>query len=189
MKILVSGFEPFDGDEINPSAELLNWLLTRELSFELVTILLPVTFDGAFQALKQTIELVKPDVVVATGLAKNRSEITVERIGINWVDARIPDNAGITLAAQKIVSAGPDGIFSRLPLMEMIEASRAVGVPAKLSTSAGEYVCNHVLYLLLQKFPKLSAGFVHLPLAPNFLGVEEMLKVCATYGGHQTFAE
>jgi len=180
MKILVSGFEPFDGDKVNPSAELLNWLLTRELPFELVTVVLPVTFDGAFKALKQTIELVKPNVVVATGLAKNRSEITVERLGINWVDARIPDNAGITLSAQKIVNNGPDGIFSRLPLMEMIEASRAVGVPAKLSTSAGEYVCNHVLYLLLHEFPQLSAGFIHLPSTPNFLGVEAMLRACAT---------
>lgn len=177
MKILVSGFEPFDGDRVNPSAELLDWLLTRELPFELVTVLLPVTFEGAFKALKETIDLVKPDMVVATGLAKNRIEITVERIGINWVDARIPDNAGITLSAQKIVSTGPDGIFSRLPVMEMIEASRAVGVPAKLSTSAGVYVCNHVLYLLLEEFPHLSAGFIHLPLNPNFHGIEAMLLV------------
>lgn len=178
MKILLSGFEPFDGDGVNPSAELLNWLLGRDLHFELVTALLPVTFAGAYPALKNTIEMVRPDLVVATGLAKNRSEITVERIGINWVDARIPDNAGITLSAQKIVKNGADGIFTRLPVIEMIEASRAVGVPAKLSTSAGEYVCNHVLYLLLHEFPQLSAGFIHLPVHPNFLGVEEMLKVC-----------
>lgn len=180
MKILVSGFEPFDGDAVNPSAELLNWLLGRELPFELVTALLPVTFAGAYPALRRAIEMVKPDVVVATGLAKNRTEITVERIGINWVDARIPDNAGITLSAQKIVEAGADGIFSRLPVMEMIEASRAAGVAARLSTSAGEYVCNHVFYSLLHDFPELSAGFIHLPVNPNFTGVEEMLKVCYT---------
>ncbi len=181
MKILVSGFEPFDGDAINSSAELLNWLLARDLPFELVTALLPVTFAGAYPSLKRTIDLVKPDVVIATGLAKNRTEITVERLGINWVDARIPDNAGITLSSQKIVSNGADGIFTRLPVMEMIEASKAVGVPAKLSTSAGEYVCNHVLYLLLHEFPELSAGFIHLPSTPNCLGVEAMLNVCATY--------
>jgi len=178
VKILVTGFEPFAGDTVNPSADLLVWFKQREQPFELATALLPVSFAGAMAELRAAIAKHSPDVVVATGLAKNRTELTVERIGINWVDARIPDNDGVTLVAQKIVATGADGLFSRLPVMEMIEASKVAGVPAKMSTSAGEYVCNHVFYLLLHEFPHLSAGFIHLPLDPNFLGIEVMLKVC-----------
>lgn len=178
MKILVTGFEPFDGDSENPSQKLLTWLETRPLPFELHTQLLPVTFEGSWRELQAAIARVNPQVVVATGLAKNRAEITVERIGINWVDARIPDNAGVTLKAQKIVSEGADGLFTRLPLAEMLKASHEIGVPARLSTSAGEYVCNFVLYRLLQAFPQLPIGFIHLPSDPQFEGVEEMLKVC-----------
>ena len=117
MKVLISGFEPFDGDSTNPSAVLLDWLHTRPLPFELHTVLLPVTFGSGYATLQREIERVKPTIVVATGLAKNRAEISVERIGINWVDARIADNDGVTLKAQKIKADGEDGYFTRLPVM------------------------------------------------------------------------
>ncbi len=178
MKILVSGFEPFGGDDTNPSSELLVWLRKRSLPFELATIELPVSFTQAFPQLKTAIEIEKPAIVLATGLAKNRPVLTLERLGVNWIDARIPDNQGEQPRYQKIVPPGADGIFTRLPLAEMLNAAAQVGVPAVLSTSAGEYVCNQVLYLLLHTYPKLPAGFLHLPLHPDFRGVEEMLKVC-----------
>jgi len=179
MKILVSGFEPFDGDATNPSAELLTWLTARPLPFELHTVLLPVTFSTAYIKLKSHILDQRPDVVVATGLAKKRAEITLERIAINCVDARIPDNEGVQMRDQKILNDGQDGIFSRLPLQAMLKASHEIGVPASLSSTAGEYVCNYVFYRMLHDFPGLRCGFIHLPLDPQFEVIEEMLRACA----------
>lgn len=180
MKILVSGFAPFDGDAMNPSEELLGWLETQKFGFDLATVLLPVSFSHAHELLSRAIQTHRPDAVVATGLAKNRNELTVERIGINWVDARIPDNDGLRLMAQVIDPVGADGIFTRLPLVDMVMASEAAGVPARISSSAGEYVCNHVLYQLLHKHPELPAGFVHLQSESMFPGVAAMLRVVAS---------
>lgn len=177
MKILVSGFAPFDGDATNPSEELLTWLMTQELSFELATIVLPVSFARAHEELSRAIHGHAPDVVIATGLAKNRSELTVERIGINWVDARIPDNDGVVLKEQKIEASGPDGLFARLPVSALVRAAQEAGVPARISSSAGEYVCNHLLYQLLRKHPELPAGFVHLQSAVMFPGILAMLNL------------
>lgn len=183
MKILVSGFAPFDGDATNPSQELLAWLATQRLEFELATVLLPVSFAQAHAELAQAIRAHQPDAVVATGLAKNRSELTVERIGINWVDARIPDNDGVTLRAQRIDRTGPDGLFSRLPVSALVRAAEAAGVPARISSSAGEYVCNYLLYQLLHTHPQLPAGFVHLQSAQMFPGILAMLNLLAREPG------
>ena len=178
MKILVTGFTPFDGDSRNPSEELLGHLKGKTWPFELVTDLLPVSFSRSTKQIAMTIAREKPALVIMTGLAKNRSDITVERIGINWVDARIEDVDGEKPVNQKINLAGEDGLFTRLPVLAMIDASRAAGVPAKLSTSAGEYVCNYLLYRVLQENPQTPVGFIHLPWDANFSGVERMLEVC-----------
>lgn len=177
MKILVSGFEPFGGDHENPSMTLLPWLESRVLPFELKTVLLPVSFQNGYATLQKTINEFHPDIVIATGFAKNRTEITVEKIGINWMDARIPDNDGFQPMQTPIDPQGPDGLFARLPLSQMVAASMSVGVPAKISTTAGEYVCNHVLYSLLNNNPGLTCGFLHLQSTDVFEGVEAMLKV------------
>lgn len=176
MKILVSGFEPFGGDPENPSMELLSWLEGRVLPFELKTVLLPVSFQNGYATLQKTINEFHPDIVIATGFAKNRTELTVEKIGINWMDARIPDNDGFQPLQTPIDPQGPDGLFARLPLSQMVEASKSVGVPAKISTTAGEYVCNHVLYSMLHSYPTLRCGFIHLQSTEVFEGVEAMLK-------------
>lgn len=179
MKILVSGFEPFGGDHENPSMELLPWLESRVLPFELKTVLLPVSFQNGYATLQKTINEFHPDIVIATGFAKNRTELTVEKIGINWLDARIPDNDGFQPMQTPIDPQGPDGLFARLPLSQMVAASISVGVPAKISTTAGEYVCNHVLYSLLSNNLKLKCGFIHLQSSEVFEGVEAMLKTIA----------
>jgi pyroglutamyl-peptidase len=166
-KILITGFEPFDGSSFNPSAQLLEWLNLQTFDFELHTLLLPVSFTQAFPLLEEMITKINPSAVVLTGYAQSRLELTIERIGINWVDARIPDNDGLLLKAQKIVNHGPDGLFTTLPVLQLIETAKESGCPAKVSTSAGEYVCNHLLYLYLSKYSLIPGTFIHLPAAQN----------------------
>ena len=101
-KILITGFEPFDGDAINPSSRLLDWLSLQKFNFNIQTKLLPVSFKKAYPILSNSIDEFKPTHVILTGFAKNRKELTLERIAINWVDARIPDNDGLSLKSQKI---------------------------------------------------------------------------------------
>lgn len=181
-RILVSGFEPFDGDAENPSALLLDWLKTNQnekLHFDLHTALLPVTFKTSYQELKKAIVEFKPTHVVLTGFAKNRSELTLERIAINWVDARIPDNDGVVLKAQKINDDSLDGLFTTLPIQKMLEASLGAGCPTKISTSAGEYVCNHLIYQFLDDQKGIPGTFIHIP------GAHERLSYDLFFSGVQ----
>ena len=166
-RILVTGFEPFDGDSVNPSSTLLDWLKLKNYDFDLATISLPVSFTSAYPLLKKAILEFNPNYVVLTGLAKNRVELTLERIAINWVDARIADNDGLILKSQKIKADSADGLFTTLPIEKMMEVSLASGCPTKISTSAGEYVCNHLLYLFLSQ-NKIPGGFIHLPGAKDY---------------------
>ena len=179
-KILITGFEPFDGDSINPSAELLVWLKTQLFDFELHTKLLPVSFTTAYPKLKEAIDEFHPTHVILTGLAKNRVELTLERIAINWVDARIPDNDGLTLKSQKIKEGSADGLFTTIPIEKMLAAALNSGCPTKISTTAGEYVCNHLIYLYLSQNEKVPGAFIHIPGADDyekyFQGIGAILK-------------
>jgi pyroglutamyl-peptidase len=149
--ILVTGFQPFDNDPINPSEELCMFL--SEEGFK--TSILPVTFN-CFSVLKSEIATHSPDIVICTGLAGIRKEITIERIAINLLDARIPDNEGNQPKNQLIQESGSDGIFTNLPL-DILDF--------EISNSAGTYVCNYVMYELLHNFKdQLQGGFIHLPL-------------------------
>lgn len=165
-KVLVTGFEPFDGDVVNPSQELLEFLDQQKFSFEIKTQVLPVSFTKALPVLDKVITDFKPTHVLLTGHARKRQLLTIERIGINWVDARIPDNEGLLLKAQKILENGPDGLFSTLPLEPMLKAA-ATCAPVAISTSAGEYVCNYVLYSFLTLYPDIPGTFIHLPGAED----------------------
>lgn len=166
-KVLVTGFEPFDGGAVNPSQELLAFLDRQTFSFELRTKVLPVSFGKSLSALDSVMSDFKPTHVLLTGYAHKRTELTIERIGINWVDARIPDNDGVTLKNQKILETGPDGLFTRLP-MEAMMAAASPFVPVKISTSAGEYVCNYVLYSFLRLYPDVPGTFIHIPGADDY---------------------
>lgn len=178
-KILITGFEPFDGDSINPSGVLLGWLQSQAFNFELRTELLPVSFTTAFPLLDKVFQEFNPTHVILTGLAKNRTELTLERIAINWVDARIPDNDGLTLKAQKIKEASEDGLFTTLPIEKMLEAAKRTGCPTKISTTAGEYVCNHLIYLYLSERRNIPGTFIHIPGAVDheifFQGISAIL--------------
>lgn len=169
-KILVSGFMPFDQNLHNPSGNWIKWFLVEEkLKVQeglIKGVILPVTFEGAFNELKLHINSFKPDVIILTGFAKNRSELTVERIGINWIDFRLPDNAGVTVKAKKIENLGPDGLFTTIPVELFLNEDFAL----KISTSAGEYVCNELLYRTLHYLQgtKTQVTFFHLPGEENF---------------------
>jgi pyroglutamyl-peptidase len=162
-KILITGFEPFDGDCLNPSGVLLDWLNSKAFDFEIRTELLPVSFTNAYPVLEKALQEFNPTHVILTGFAKNRTELTIERIAINWVDARIPDNDGLTLKSQKIKEESEDGLFTNLPIEKMLAAARSTGCPTKISTTAGEYVCNHLIYLFLTENKKVPGTFIHIP--------------------------
>lgn len=177
-KVLVTGFEPFDGNSFNPTADLCSFLVQQSFSYELTTAVLPVSFTKALLRLDQVMGEFKPTHVLLTGYAEKREELTIERIGINWVDARIPDNDGLMPKAQKILEIGPDGLFSTLALEPMLAAARNI-VPVKISTSAGEYVCNHVLYSFLNLYPGIPGTFLHLPKADHYGAYFSAVKAIA----------
>jgi pyroglutamyl-peptidase len=170
MKALVTGFEPFGGDSVNPSGEALALLPARlgELSIE--TRLLPCRFGAAISALDRAIAATGPDIVLSVGLAGGRSELSLERVAINIDDARIADNGAAQPVDRPIVPGGPAAYFATLPIKAAVAALRAAGLPAAVSNSAGTFVCNHLFYGLMHLaatgFPALRAGFLHAPYLP-----------------------
>lgn len=166
--VLLTGFEPFGGATSNSSWDAAV-LLVRGWTgpATLVTASLPVVFGRAADTLEELIERHGPDLVVATGMAGGRTEITPERIAINVDDARIADNAGARPVDEPIVPDGPAAYFSGLPVKEIVQRLQAAGLPASVSDSAGTFVCNHVMYRLMHsvamQHPYLMAGFVHVP--------------------------
>ncbi|MBY0414272.1 MAG: hypothetical protein K2Q18_08905 [Bdellovibrionales bacterium] len=174
-KILISGFEAFDNADTNPSGDWITWMENQKIfdDKELRGIILPVTFKDGFLKLKEAYDDFQPDFVILTGLAKNRDVLTVERIGINWVDPRIPDNAGIKMSAQKINEDGPDGLFSTIDIEKIKNLVASSGVEIKTSTSAGEYVCNDLLYktLLYTLHSSSQTTFIHIPGTSDYDGI------------------
>ncbi|EHJ07476.1 pyroglutamyl-peptidase I [Staphylococcus simiae] len=167
MHILVTGFEPFEQNEINPSWEAVK-LLDDTLGPHTITKRqLPTSFVESEKVLDHLIEPEHYDAIVAIGQAGGRYAITPERIGINLDDARIPDNSGNQPSDKTIKLDGANAYFSNLPVKAMTQAIRAAGLPSQLSNSAGTFVCNHVFYYLgyLQatKYPWLRFGFIHVP--------------------------
>ena len=170
MNILLTGFEPFAGDVINPS-----WEVARSLQGQVVagaTIharCLPTTFSGAPAALASAISIFQPALVIGLGLASGRAEVSIERVAINLMDARIPDNAGDRPLDRPVRDSGPDAYFSTLPVKAMRDGLRAAGHPAGLSLSAGAFVCNQVFYEMqhLTAGRDVRSGFIHLPALPE----------------------
>jgi pyroglutamyl-peptidase len=170
MKILISGFMPFDNQEVNPSWQAVKLLPNLIEDKEIIKIELPVEFNTAAKLLLEKAKEVQPDVIVATGLAAGRKEITPELVGINWQHGRIADNAGYQPEQTRIAQDGADAYFASLPVYDMAEAIREAGFPAAVSYSAGSYVCNDVLYSLLYAYQNSNTrcGFVHVPLANEY---------------------
>lgn len=164
---LLTGFEPFGGDAANPSGDAVGRVAADWTGpGTLVTAILPVTFAGAAQRLRELIAEHQPDVVIATGLAGGRSAIGVERIAVNLVDARIPDNDGAQPVDAASIPGAPAAAFATLPVKAIAAAIRDAGVPAEVSHTAGTFVCNHVFFTALSAVPAdTRAGFIHVPWA------------------------
>ncbi len=170
MNILLTGFEPFGGDAINPS-----WEVARSLHGQVVggatvhACCLPTCFGTAPAALETALAAVKPCLVVALGLASGRSEVSIERVAVNLIDARIPDNAGERPQDVPVHRGAPDAYFSTLPVKAMRDALRSAGHPAGLSLSAGAFVCNQVFFELQHRLANkgVRSGFIHLPALPE----------------------
>ncbi len=165
--VLITGFEPFTENAVNPSAEIARRLEDREITGRrVVTRILPVEFERAGRELAQALRSSDPELVICLGLAANRAAISFERIAINLDDARVPDNAGNQPVDRPIIVRGPAACWSTLPVKAMRAAVQAAGYPAELSQSAGTFVCNHVFYRLMRLLARRSGcrgGFVHVP--------------------------
>lgn len=170
--LLVTGFEPFGGEALNPADELLRTLEgAAPGGGRVVTARLPVTFREALPALEREIARRQPALVLGVGQAGGRARLSVERVALNLVDARIPDNAGEQPVDVPVISGAPPAYFSSLPVKLMLKAMLERGVPAELSLSAGTYVCNAAFFamehLAATRYPGLRTGFIHLPYLPR----------------------
>jgi pyroglutamyl-peptidase len=165
--VLVTGFDCFGGETMNPSWEICKRLPREIAGMRVETCLVPCEFRRAIEVVAEAIERHRPSIVLSVGQAGGRSRIGVERVAINVDDARIPDNAGLQPMDEAIASNGPPAYFATVPVKAMARAIRAAGVPAEVSNSAGTYVCNHVMYGVLHfiaaSVRNARAGFIHVP--------------------------
>lgn len=171
-KVLLTGFEPFGDDAINPSAEIardLHGVVIR--NHEVVGALLPCVFRKAIADVKRLMSRHDPVLVIALGVAGGRAEITPERVAINVDDARIPDNAGAQPVDRAIAARGPAAYWSTLPIKAIVGELKRAGVPAAVSQTAGTFVCNHVFYGLMHELARTRSrargGFIHVPHLPQ----------------------
>ncbi|ASJ16321.1 pyroglutamyl-peptidase I [Thermococcus chitonophagus] len=167
MKVLVTGFEPFGNEKVNPSWEAVKLLPDEIEGVTVVKRLLPVTFNGVRRILPELILKEKPNVVISTGLAGGRPTITVERVAINIMDSTMPDNEGYKPEDEPIFEDAPTAYFSTLPIKKIVRALRENGIPALVSNTAGTYVCNTAMFTALHTIAKhglnAKAGFIHVP--------------------------
>lgn len=168
MKVLMTGFEPFAGNGFNPSWEAVNALQAPK-GVEIRKLRLPVVYQKAPALLVETMRTWVPDAVICVGLADGRSEITPERIAVNVMDETIPDNEGVFPHGDPIDPDGPAAYMTRLPIHRITERLQEAGIPARISNTAGVYVCNNLMYGLLRAIAEepllrdVKGGFIHVP--------------------------
>lgn len=171
MKILVTAFDPFGGESINPALEAVKLMKDKIDGAEIVKLEIPTVFRKSIDKVAEAIVKEDPDVVLSIGQAGGRFEVTPERVAINVDDARIPDNEGNQPIDVPIYEDGAPAYFTSLPVKAMVEAIRSAGLPSSLSNSAGTFVCNHIMYGVLYQIEKMGknirAGFIHVPFIPE----------------------
>lgn len=168
-KLLITGFDPFGGESINPAWEAVRLLPDVIRDFELVKLEIPTIFGAAAQVVIDKAEEIHPDAIISVGQAGGRAAVTPEMVGINLRYASIPDNMGALPCDIPIAEGGPAAYFSTLPVRAMAKAICDAGLPGAVSYSAGSFVCNDVLYSLLHRFDgtAVRAGFIHVPFLPE----------------------
>ena len=171
MKILVTAFDPFGGESINPALEAVKLMRDEIDGAQIVKLEIPTVFRKSIDKVTEAIIQENPDVVLSIGQAGGRFEVTPERVAINVDDARIADNEGNQPIDTAIYDDGVPAYFTTLPVKAMVESIRAVGIPSSVSNSAGTFVCNHIMYGVLYQISKMDkkirAGFIHVPFIPE----------------------
>lgn len=171
MKILITGFDPFGGEPINPALEAVKKLPATIGGAEIIKLEIPTVFNKSLEKIEEAIKIHKPDVVVSIGQAGGRFGITPERVAINVDDARIQDNEGNQPVDTRVFADGENAYFTNLPVKAMVAEMVKAGIPASLSNTAGTFVCNHVmygvLYMIAKRYPHMKGGFIHVPYIPQ----------------------
>lgn len=169
MKILVTGFDPFGEEKINPAYEAVKLLPDNIAGAEIIKLEIPTVFTRSVLVVEACIKNHRPDVVLSIGQAGGRSSITVEKAAINLAEARIPDNDGEQPLDQELQKDGETAYFATIPVKAIVNNIREHGIPANISYTAGTYVCNsimyNVLYMAHKKYPDIRAGFIHVPFS------------------------
>ena len=168
-KLLITGFDPFGGASINPAWEAVKRLPDEIGDFTLCKLEIPTVFVKAGQSVLEKASEFCPDVILCVGQAGGRAAVTPERIAVNIRDAKIDDNEGNRPEGEFVVADGPAAYFATVPVMEMAQAIRDGGLPGQVSNSAGAFVCNDTLYLLLHHYAgtAVQVGFIHVPWLPE----------------------
>lgn len=171
MKILVTGFDPFGGEKINPAIETVKKLPDEIAGAKIIKLEIPTVCHQSLKVIDDAIKKYDPDVILSIGQAGGRSDITVERVGINIDDCRIPDNAGQQIIDEPVFKDGPAAYFVNIPIKAMAAKIQEHQIPASISNSAGTFVCNHVTYgvrhLIETRYPGKRSGFIHIPFLPQ----------------------
>jgi len=171
MKALVTGFDPFGGDKVNPSSLAVGRLKKRIGRLVVHTAELPTSYARSADVLRAAIDTVRPDIVLCVGQAGGRTELCLERVAINVQDARIRDNDGKQPIDKPVVEDGPAAHFTTLPIKACVAAMRKAGLPAAVSNTAGTFVCNHIFYALMDIAAShpvpMRGGFLHIPYVPE----------------------
>lgn len=167
MKVLITGFDPFGGERVNPAWEAVKAMKSNIDGIEVVKLQIPTVFKKSAEKLYAGIEEHKPDVVICIGQAGGRYDISVERVAINMDDGRIPDNEGYQPIDTPVYADGESAYFATLPIKGIVEEVKLAKIPASVSNTAGTYVCNHIMYSLLYYISKnnlnIKGGFIHVP--------------------------
>ncbi len=172
MKVLITGFDPFGGETVNPALEAVKQLDGIEIAgAKVITREIPTVRGKSIAVLKKAIEEIQPEIVIAVGQAGGRMEITPERIAINIDDFRIPDNEGNQVIDEAVAPEGPVAYWSTLPIKKIVADLRQEGIPSSVSNTAGTFVCNHIFYGLMHHLQQEGnirrGGFIHIPYLPQ----------------------
>lgn len=169
MKVLITGFDPFGGESVNPAYEAVKLLPDTIAGAQIIKLEIPTVFSKSGPAVEAGIQEHQPDIVINVGQAGGRSCVTIEKVAINLADARIPDNAGEQPVDEVLQADGENAYFATIPVKAIVQNVREHGIPCHVSYTAGTYVCNcvmyNVLYMAAKKYPNIRAGFIHVPFA------------------------
>ncbi len=177
MDILITAFDPFGGEAINPAQEAVKLLPPEIGGCRLHKLVVPTVFGEAGRLAAEAMGRLRPQAVICVGQAGGRRAVTMERVAVNLMDARIPDNAGNQPVDQPVEEGGPAAYFSTLPVKAMARAIQGAGLPGEVSYTAGTFVCNSLLYTVLrhaeQAMPETRCAFIHVPYVPEQTGGKE----------------